>query len=160
MHEGLGVLFAIFSWALVVAAIISIAVAIGLWKMFEKAGYEGYRAIIPLYNMYTMTEMAGMNGWYFLLCLIPYIGVMIWLVMVSSKIALAFGKDNAYAVGLILLPYVFYPVLGFSNAQYVYGSHTQQNYGPDQSGQPGQPTQPNVPVQPPKIEDPWVSGQV
>ncbi len=160
MYEGLRALFVIFTWTAVIGAIISIAVAIGLWKMFEKAGYEGYRAIIPLYNMFTLTEMSGMNGWYFLLCLIPYIGVIIWLVMVSSRIALAFGKDNIYAVGLILVPYVFYPVLGFGSAQYVYGNHAQQSYGPGQPSQPGQPTQPSTPAKPPKVEDPWVSGQV
>ena len=50
MYEGLRVLFVIFTWTAVIGAIISIAVAVGLWKMFEKAGYEGYRAIIPIYN--------------------------------------------------------------------------------------------------------------
>lgn len=33
-------------------------VVIGAWKMFEKAGEAGWKAIIPIYNMYIVFKFA------------------------------------------------------------------------------------------------------
>lgn len=40
---------------------------IGLWKLFKKAGYDGWKSIIPFYNTYVLIEIAGLNWWYFLI---------------------------------------------------------------------------------------------
>lgn len=39
------------------------------WKLFKKAGREGWEAIIPFYNQYVLVQIAGLNWWYFLLLL-------------------------------------------------------------------------------------------
>ena len=98
-----------------------IVVVIGQWKMFEKAGYEGWKAIIPFYNMYILTEISGQNGWLFLINFIPLVGTFIWTIMVSIKLAPAFGKDMGFAIGLILLSPIFYCILGFGKAEYTLG---------------------------------------
>ncbi len=94
---------------------------IGMWKVFEKAGYAGWKSIIPFYNMYILTEISGQNGWLFLLSFIPFVGSLIWSIMVSVKMAPAFGKSTAFAIGLIFLTPIFYCILGFGNAQYTLG---------------------------------------
>ena len=71
----------IFTWIICLA--ILIITIIGMWKVFEKAGQEGWKSIIPFYNMYVLTEISGQNGWLFLLCLIPGVGALIWSIMVS-----------------------------------------------------------------------------
>ena len=38
----------------------------GLWKIFEKAGHPGWAAIIPIYNMYIITKIAGKEWWWLL----------------------------------------------------------------------------------------------
>lgn len=98
-----------------------IVVVIGQWKIFEKAGYEGWKAIIPFYNMYIITEISGQNGWLFLVNFIPFVGSLIWSIMVSIKLAPAFGKDIGFAIGLILLSPIFYCILGFGKAEYTLG---------------------------------------
>ena len=40
------------------------------------------------------------------------------LIIVCLDVAKCFGKDTLYAVGLILLGFIFFPLLGFSDAQY------------------------------------------
>ena len=106
-------------WLIVVAiAVISI---IAMWKIFEKAGHEGWKAIIPFYNMYILTEISGLNGWLFLISLIPGIGTLIWAIMVAVNLAPAFGKETVFAVGLILLPLIFELILAFSDAEYQLG---------------------------------------
>ena len=57
-------------------AILILAIA-GLWKTFEKAGEPGWGAIVPLYNIYLMCKIAGRPGWWFILWLIPCVGVII-----------------------------------------------------------------------------------
>ncbi|TLM92974.1 MAG: signal peptidase I, partial [Actinobacteria bacterium] len=36
---------------------IVIVVLIGMWKVFEKAGQPGWKAIVPLYNLWTLVEI-------------------------------------------------------------------------------------------------------
>lgn len=40
---------------------------IGKWKLFKKANKPGWASIIPFYNSYVLTEIAGLNWWFFLL---------------------------------------------------------------------------------------------
>ena len=42
---------------------------IGLWKLFKKAGKQGWEAIIPFYNTYVLVEISGLNWWYFLIAI-------------------------------------------------------------------------------------------
>jgi len=153
-------------WLLVLAIMIILPLLIVLplvifliityWKLFKKAGRNGWEAIVPFYNMYVLTEISGQNGWLFLLTLIPGVGGAIWTIMVSIKLAPAFGKDPAYAIGLIFLPIIFYPILAFGSARYVLGGPAPAQPGPQ--GQPMQPSQPAQPAQPEKPKDPWLAG--
>ncbi|MBL0316834.1 MAG: signal peptidase I [Flavobacteriales bacterium] len=88
-----------------------------IWKTFEKAGQPGWAALIPIYNVYIMTVIAKKPGWWTVLMLIPYIG-LIWQIWVTNLIAKNFGKTEGFTIGLIFLPFVFWPILGFGDAQY------------------------------------------
>ena len=105
----------------IVFLLIELAVAIliiaGVWKTFEKAGQPGWAAIIPFYNIYVLLKVAGRPGWWLLLYLIPCVGIIVAIV-VSIDVAKNFGKDTLFGLGLAFLGFIFFPVLGFSNAQY------------------------------------------
>jgi hypothetical protein len=90
----------------------------GFWKVFEKAGQPGWAAIIPIYNIYILCKIGGKPGWWVLLLCIPAVNVIfaIWLANMVSK---SFGKDEGFTVGLVLLGFVFYPILGFGDARYL-----------------------------------------
>ena len=94
-----------------------ILVIAGFWKVFSKAGEPGWAAIIPLFNMYIILKIAGRPWWWLILYFIPIVSLVIWVV-VSVDIAKAFGKGTGFGIGLALLPFIFFPVLGFSDAQY------------------------------------------
>jgi Family of unknown function (DUF5684) len=90
----------------------------GMWKVFEKAGKPGWAAIVPVYNYIVMAEISGKPTWWGVMVLIPFAGIVfaIWLMNVTIK---SFGKDEGYTIGALLLPFVFWPILGFSkNIQY------------------------------------------
>ena len=86
-----------------------------LWKVFVKAGEPGWAAIVPIYNYVVLDRIAGRPTWWILLWLliapIPYI-------IVSFDIAKRFGKGAGFAIGLILLPFIFYPVLAWGDNRY------------------------------------------
>ena len=90
---------------------------ISLWRVFEKAGQPGWAAIIPIYNFYILCKIAGKPGWWWILILIPVVNFVI-LLLVKLDLASAFGKSAGFAIGLWLLPLIFYPLLAFSDAQY------------------------------------------
>ena len=88
----------------------------GLWKTFTKAGEPGWAAIIPIYNLWVFVRIAGRPWWFFILCLIPLISIV--AIVLPFDIAKMFGKGMGYGLGLLFLPFIFYPMLGFGDAQY------------------------------------------
>jgi len=90
----------------------------GMWKVYTKAGKPGWAAIIPIYNMVVLMEVAGRPGWWVLLLLVPFVNIII-LAMVSIDVAASFGKSTLFGIGLWLLGPIFYLILGFGSAQYV-----------------------------------------
>ena len=100
--------------------ILAIVMIVALWRVFEKAGKPGWGAIVPFYNSYLLMEVAGYNGWLFLLALIPFVGGLVVLIMSGLGVAKNFGKSTVFGVfGLIIFSFIGYLMLGFGKAQYV-----------------------------------------
>ena len=97
---------------------VAVLVLVSWWKIFVKAGKPGWAAIVPFYNMYCMYSISFGNGWLFLLGFVPCVNIVVQIIM-YVKLSQAFGKSGGYAVGLIFLPVIFLPMLGFGDADYV-----------------------------------------
>jgi Family of unknown function (DUF5684) len=108
------------------ALLIAVIVIAGLWKTFDKAGVPGWWAIIPILNLYGILKVAGRPAWWLLLFLIPCIDIIIALV-VFIDVAQRFGKGMGFAIGLWILPFVFFLILGFGSA--TYRSTPEELYG-------------------------------
>lgn len=157
-------------WALLgllVVAIWLIAIAflvlqvVGCWKLFEKAGQPGWKALIPVYADYTLYGIAWKKSMFWIVLGIGIatglitavlgaisgimmevssmgygigaaIGAIGFLVSIAGavagaamqivfavKLSRAFGHGGGFAIGLILLPPVFYLILGLGKSQYV-----------------------------------------
>ncbi len=90
---------------------------VSFWKIFEKAGRPGWAGIIPIYNMVVLCEIVKKPGWWVLLMMIPYVGI-IWSIWTTNLLVKKFGKDEGFTVGCVLLPFVFYPILAFGDAKF------------------------------------------
>jgi hypothetical protein len=88
-----------------------------MWRVFTKAGQPGWGAIIPIYNIYLLCKIAGKAGWWVILFIIPVVN-LIAAIIVYHSISKAFGKGTGFTVGLVLLGFIFIPILGFGSAQY------------------------------------------
>lgn len=106
------------TWAIVLACAFALFQFIAQWKVFTKAGQPGWAAIIPIYNVYIMTKIGGKPGIWTLLCLIPGVN-LIFLIWIYNMISKSFGYDEGFTVGLVLLGFIFWPILGFGKAKYL-----------------------------------------
>lgn len=90
---------------------------ISLAKIFKKANRSGVSAIIPVYNLIVLLEITNMPTWYLILLLIPGVNI-IFNVLVMIELARLFRKGKLFGLGLAFLPFIFYPILAFSNSEY------------------------------------------
>ena len=130
--QAFGVLFAMLGMFAVVGLAISALAIIGLWKVFKKAGEEGWKSIIPVYNLYTLATIVGVSPLWILIIFIAIIigSIFAPLSILSSalnlyftvillvSLARSFGKDDSFAVGLFFLGPIFYLILGCGSAEY------------------------------------------
>ena len=79
MGTGFGIAYLVF--LLVFYALIVVA----NWKIFTKAGKPGWASIIPFYNLYVLFEIAGMNGWLFLLLCLPIVNIVMLILLYIRK---------------------------------------------------------------------------
>jgi hypothetical protein len=85
------------------------------WKIFSKAGQPGWAAIIPIYNWIVWCKIVGRPAWWVLLLLICF---PIFFIILLIDLAKSFGKGVGFAIGLILVSIIFFPILGFGSATY------------------------------------------
>ena len=99
-------------WCAVVLILI-----ISMWKIFTKAGKPGWAAIVPIYNMIVLLEIACKPIWWFILLLIPFVNIIV-IIIVLIELAKRFGKGVGFAIGMLILPFIFYPMLAFGDSKY------------------------------------------
>ena len=94
-----------------------ILILAGMWKVFSKAGQPGWAAIIPIYNIYILLKIVCKPGWWLILYIIPLVNIII-VIIVTNNLAKRFKKGIGFTIGLIFLPFIFFPILGFGDATY------------------------------------------
>lgn len=97
--------------------IIGIISIVSMWMIFTKAGKPGWASIIPIYNVVVLLDIVGRPVWWILLLLIPFVNI-IAIIIIYNDLSKAFGKGVGFTVGLILLSFIFLPMLAFGDAQY------------------------------------------
>ena len=115
MDEGTGMGLGIIGMVVYLAFIVFLVVSI--WKVFAKAGEPGWAVLIPIYNAYVYLKIAGKPWWWLLLFLIPLVNLII-MIIATLAFAKAFGKGVGFAIGMIFLGFIFYPILAFGDATY------------------------------------------
>jgi hypothetical protein len=104
-----------------IAIIIYVAIIVLLiaseWIIYQKAKKPGWACIVPIYNTIVLLEIVGKPWWWLLLLLVPVVNVVI-LIWIFNLLSKSFGKSEGFTVGLVLLSFVFLPILAFGDAKY------------------------------------------
>lgn len=104
-------IFVAIMWLICLA--VSILMLVSMWKIFKKAGKPGWASLVPIYNIYTMCQIADKQWWYILLLCVPIANIYAMFVIYDG-IAKKLGKTSAFAIGMMFLPMIFFPILAFS----------------------------------------------
>ena len=134
-----GSAFAALAAFLLVLVVVFVAVLIFMivatWKMYKKAGKNGWESIIPFYSNWVYVEIAGLNWWWFF---VSIAGSVITLSTNSSNgetvsfnvgsiialfgtfvcnynIAKKLHKDTGFAVLMTIFPVILIPMIAFSD---------------------------------------------
>ena len=138
---------------------------VGAWKIFVKMGEPGWKAIIPIYNVYILfrhvwetkmfwiylaaSVLAGILGssgtegetfGRFGVIISGALGIVVFVIviMLTYKFAKAFGHGVGYTIGMILVPFIFTLILGFGSSQYRPAGQGMYGHGAYGQGMYGQ----------------------
>ncbi|MCC6586191.1 MAG: signal peptidase I [Bryobacterales bacterium] len=115
MEDSAGLFGSLFTIVMLAVALVVVA---SMWKVFTKAGKPGWAVIVPIYNIVVLLEITGKPIWWIILLFIPIVNFVI-AILVYVSLAKCFGKGAGFAVGLLLLGFIFFPILGFGDARYL-----------------------------------------
>ena len=117
--EGVATAFVVLFGIIMLA--VCILIIVSTWKVYQKAGQPGWASIVPIYNFIVFLRIVKRPWWWIFLCFIPIVTIVI-NVIILHDLAKAFGKGVGFMLGLLFLPFVFYPILAFGDAKYTFPS--------------------------------------
>ena len=109
---GVGFVITLFISILIMAFFIFV-----YWIIFTKAGEEGWKSLIPIYNIYILYKITWGNGLIFLLLLVPFVNFIVGILTIN-KLSKCFGHGLGFTLGLLFLPIIFLPLLAFGDSRY------------------------------------------
>ena len=116
------------SVGLLLFIVATIAVLIGLYGMFKKAGITPWKGLIPYYNTWCMVDKMQLKKIWFFLQFIPIAGqfITIWIMI---KFTEHFGRFSLWHHFLtVFFPFIYFPYLGFSDKERYAGTTVVKNY--------------------------------
>lgn len=102
----------------------SFTIMIGGRAIFSKASKGEKSALVPILNLFSMLEIVDISTYFGILFFVPILNLFV-LTAMSYKLGTVFKTSFFYKIALVLLPIVFYPLLGKSNKIYKF---TDENF--------------------------------
>lgn len=84
----------------------------GIWKVFSKVDIPAYLAFIPFVNLLYLCKVTNRKWYTGFLFLVPIVNLFFSFV-VFLDIAKRYGRGVGFTIGMIFLPMLFFPLLGF-----------------------------------------------
>ena len=82
---------------------ITVALLVGIWKLFAKAGRPGWASLIPIYNLVTWLQITGRSGWWVLGMMVPFLNIFVAIRLVFD-LARVYGRGVGFGFGLLPSP--------------------------------------------------------
>ena len=97
-----------------------VIMALGLMRIFKKAGVEGWIAWVPFYNNWKLLEIGGQQGFWAVLAIIPFVNIVsaIFIIIAMYHVGLKLGKSGVFVLLAIFLPLIWVLILGFDSSKW------------------------------------------
>ena len=111
---------AVSGLSIICGLILGIAALVAECKLFSKAGYDWWAAIIPIYNLYVLFQIiyGSDKGWKFLLLLIPLAGEVVGLVA-CFRLAQQFNRSFIFCILNVIITPITLLIMAFGDAEYM-----------------------------------------
>jgi hypothetical protein len=86
--------------------------------IFKKDSVTPWWGFVPVLDVYGLIKLVGREPIWIVGLFIPCVNFIVIIVLMLD-LAKAFGKDVVWGLGLIVLPFIFIPMLAFGSATYV-----------------------------------------
>ena len=128
-------LLATYALVVIVWYVLSV---IAYWRIFTKAGEEGWKSIIPIYNSYVQYRITWDVKFFWISAGLGVAGAVLgylgdamsmlgsaclfaaWIIniLALNKLSKAYGHGVGFTVGLVLLNPIFLLILGLGSSEY------------------------------------------
>jgi hypothetical protein len=104
-----GMILSILLFTLVLIAASYVVYSLLLARIFNKAGVEGWKAWVPVYNNWTLLELGDQKGYWAVLAFIPVVNIVaaVFMYIAMHNVGLKLGKEGAFVLLAIFLPIVW-----------------------------------------------------
>ncbi|MDO5427009.1 MAG: DUF5684 domain-containing protein [Coriobacteriia bacterium] len=83
--------------SIIVSILVYVASAVGLMKMFEKAGEKNWKAWIPVYNIYVLVKLCWNKKWFW-----PALGGCVFIA-IFGNLRVANSTATVFAILIVLV---------------------------------------------------------
>jgi len=93
--------------------------ALAVSSIFRKAGLKTWPAWVPFFNTWRILQLGGQKGWWVLVGLIPFVGIIVYLVFLiiaGVNIQTALGKPGVFYLLALFLTPVWYGILAWDGS--------------------------------------------
>lgn len=102
-----------FYYQLVVTLPLYLLMSVGLFGIFKKAGVEGWKGFVPVYNLIVWMDLIGKPRWWVIWFFVPIMNFIIWIGVVLDLVR-SFGKHQfGIHLAAVIVPFFYFPILGW-----------------------------------------------
>jgi hypothetical protein len=98
-------------------AVFLLVIVASMARVFRKAGRSGWAALVPIYNLIVLLEIAGKPVWWVAFTPVPVVNLVLGA-RLGIGLADRFNRGRLFGLGLFFLAPLFLPVLAYSNLRY------------------------------------------
>lgn len=98
---------------IILSAIYFIASHVGLYKILEKMGVDGWIALVPFYGTYKMVKMVKKSWVWIIVYYVPFLGFVVWMGIVVELLKLLGQRSfKEHFLGVVFAG-IYLPYIGF-----------------------------------------------
>jgi hypothetical protein len=146
LFELLAAYFLIVIAIMAIGFLVWLFIKICQWIIFQKAGQAGWKSLIPIYDTFVLLRIIQRPQWWgYVIIGVSIVQVIlsamldggnndstvlqiisslatlvafIYSVRITNGLSRSFGHGIGFTIGLLFLPYIFYPILAFGSSTY------------------------------------------